>query len=105
VYKDFKYGLKYGLIFLIGAVAMGFIYGLIGGVIFQPILFSIAAVGIFSSINFIFSVVSLFVGLALYIVGKNPAVICKYFTISFAFMLVYLIFFLIVKLLPYSPFS
>ncbi len=105
MYKDFKYGLKYGLIFLVGAVAMGFIYGLIGGVILQPILFSIAAVGIFSSINFIFSVVSLFVGLALYIAGKNPVVICKYVTISFAFMLVYLIFFLIVKLLPHSPFS
>ena len=57
MYKDFKYGLKYGLIFLIGAVAMGFIYGLIGGVIFQPILFSIAAVGVFSSINFIFSII------------------------------------------------
>ena len=51
------------------------------GVIFQPILFSIAAVGIFSSINFIFSVVSLFVGLALYIAGKNPVAVI--FVISY----------------------
>ena len=43
---------------------------------------------------FIFSVVLLIVGLALYIAGKNLVVSCKYVTISFAFMLVYLIIFL-----------
>jgi len=98
----FSLGIRYALWFIAVAAAMGVLYGLIGGVIIYPAIISVIIVGIFATINFVLSLLTVIPMLILRLLGKRPNTLIRYFSFSLAFFLVFLPFFALVKVLPLS---
>ena len=96
--QQFYRGLKYSLLFVAVGAVMGAIYGLFGGRVISPVIFSITLTGIFVVLNF-------FVALVLGILNFFPALfrrgsagIARYFALSSAFLVVYMLFFAFFRL-------
>ena len=98
---QFKRGIKYGLIFMLFAIIMGFMYGIIGGQILRPTLAFITIIGIFASINFAFAMLAL---VPFLIWKKKRRILRKYIGISFGFVVVYFPLFILLKLIPMRVF-
>ncbi|MEM6806744.1 MAG: hypothetical protein AAF696_35410 [Bacteroidota bacterium] len=90
-------GIKYALIFAGIAALMGVIYGAISGIVFVPALFSVTMVGIFATLNFIVALFVFLINLILMIFKKHSAQINRYFGLSLGFIIIYLSFFLLLK--------
>lgn len=105
MFKSFKTGLKYALMFMVVAASMGFVYGAFGGVVLAPMLFAITVVGIFSCMNFVIAL--LVAGIPLLFISilkKRAPKLVRYFAISLSFFVVYLPFFALLKVLPTKVF-
>ena len=98
---QFKRGIKYGLIFMLFAIIMGFMYGIFGGQIFRPIVAFITIIGIFAIINFAFTVLAL---VPFFFWKKKRSFLGKYIGISLGFIVVYFPLFILIKLIPMRVF-
>lgn len=100
-----KLGIRYAMIFMLIAAAMGFIFGIFGGVILQPMLFSIVIVGIVVCMNFVISLIIVPLPMLLgKILKKKTNDIVRYFALSLGFFIVYFPVFVILRLLPFAVF-
>lgn len=95
--SHFIRGSKYALYFMVVAALMGFIYGAIGGIWIAPAFVSVSYVGIFVVINFVFALILGMLNLLPGIFGKGSQRLFRYFTFSLAFLLVFLVYFAILK--------
>lgn len=99
-----KNGLRYALIFLLVSAAMGLVYGLFGGILWQSALFSVTTVGLFAVINFAVACL-VAVPLVPYRAWRGGAAwFVRYFGYSLAFVLVFFPVFVFIELLPVGPF-
>ena len=102
--RHFFKGLKYAVIFLFVSAVMGLVYGAFGFVIWQTMLFSILLVGLLVAFNSILALalsIPLFVSL---IFIKRRVEVQRYLCYSLAFFLVFIPFFILLKVLPFSVF-
>lgn len=83
---------------------MGFLYGLIAGIVVQPMLFAIVVSGVTVMINFAISVLLWILRLIFYTFGKQSEQINRYLLYSLAFALIYFPFFVILKWVNISIF-
>ncbi|PWJ43222.1 hypothetical protein BC781_102771 [Sediminitomix flava] len=102
--NQYKLGLKYGLIFMLIAASMGFLYGLLSGVILQPMFFAVVIVGVFVSINFSISLVSIIPWIIMRLSRKKAHLLQRYISISLAFFTVFFPIFIFLKLFPINIF-
>lgn len=91
----FKYflgkGLRYAVYFLGISLAVGFLYGLIGGKVVSPLIFLIAYAGIIVILNFLIALITLlFQCIFLLPFKKGSRIIYKYVAYSLGFLLVFL---------------
>lgn len=97
-----KRGLKYGMVFMAVSAVMGFLYGLFGGLFLQPALVAFTCVGVFAAIFFILSLIALVPALLMKLAGVSISKYLIFLGISIGFVLVYLPFFILIKMLPYT---
>ncbi|MEM7660323.1 MAG: hypothetical protein AAF399_29730 [Bacteroidota bacterium] len=100
----FRRGLIYALYFMLIAAVMGAVYGLISGVILQPALFSVAMVGVFVSVNAVIALLLALPMLGFRIFGRKMVAGERYLTFSLAFLVVFLPYFAVLKVLPFAVF-
>ncbi|GAB3793816.1 hypothetical protein GCM10028819_06080 [Spirosoma humi] len=93
-----KAGIRYALFFLIIAFAMGVLFGLFGGLLFQPGLFATSLVGIFCLMNFPFALLAALINLILAAFKRSLQPVYRYFGLSLGFAVVYLLYFYVLHL-------
>jgi len=87
----FKKGIRYALLLLVAAFVAGALYGLISGIIIQPALFAVLYTGICIIVNFIIALLVFIVNLLFFAPFKrSKRNTFKYFSLSLAFVLVFL---------------
>jgi len=87
----FKKGIRYALLLLAAAFAAGALYGLISEIIIQPALFSVLYTGICIIVNFIIALLVFIINLLFFAPFKrSKRNTFKYFSVSLAFVLVFL---------------
>lgn len=87
----FKKGIRYALLLLLAAFIAGALYGMVSGIIIQPALFSALYTGICVTVNFIIALLALLVNLIFLAPFKlSKRNVFKYFSLSLAFVLVFL---------------
>lgn len=95
---QFYRGLKYSLLFVAVGAAMGAIYGLFGGRVISPMVFSITLTGIFVVLNFFIALVLGILNFFPALFRRGSASIARYFALSSAFLVIYLLFFAFFRL-------
>jgi uncharacterized iron-regulated membrane protein len=90
-WKHLKQGLRYALWTLLIIMVMGVLYGVLSGIVVQPAVFGIAYTTVFVIINFIIALVC-FVFNVLFLAPfrKGKAILVKFFSLSFGFLIVFL---------------
>jgi hypothetical protein len=101
---NFINGTKYALFFVAVGASMGFLYGIWSGIVYGPMVFAISLTGIFVVLNFPFALILFILNLFPAMFRKASPQLNRYFIYSLAFLLVYLIFFLLFKFLGLKPF-
>lgn len=87
----FKKGFKYALMLLAAAFLSGALYGVISGIVLQPGFFAVLYAGISITVNFVIALlVTIIVLIFLAPFKKGGRSVYKYFSISLAFLLVFL---------------
>lgn len=87
----FKKGIKYALLLLVCSFLAGTLYGMISGVVIQPALFAVLYTGISIFVNFIIATLVFIFNLLFFMPFKrSKKSIIKYFTLSFAFLIIFL---------------
>lgn len=99
-----KLGIRYALYFLGIGFMMGAVYGVFGGLVFQPALFASSLIGIFCLMNFPISVLAMLVNLLLAMFRKSSRPIYRYAGLSLGFALVFLLYFYILHLVHINIF-
>jgi hypothetical protein len=79
---------------------MGFVYGLFGGVIVVPVVFSVTAVGLFVAINSVVALLLVPVLLAVRACGRGARVLWRYVKYSLAFAIVFAPVFILIEWWP-----
>ncbi|ANI88557.1 hypothetical protein A9P82_04155 [Arachidicoccus ginsenosidimutans] len=96
IFKNCKNGLKYALWFAFISAVMGMLYGLLSGIVLQPAVFIIVYSAVLVLLNFIVAFCVLFVSIiVLAPFKKNIRFAIRYFLLSFAFLVVYGILYLL----------
>jgi hypothetical protein len=90
-------GIKFGFYFLLISFLMGILYGVFAGIPLQTGKVAAILVGVFVTINFIFSLLAMLPMIAGLILGKKGFLL-RYFGLSSGFMIVFIIYFLLLKL-------
>ncbi|WP_234736657.1 hypothetical protein [Tellurirhabdus bombi] len=88
-----KSGIRYALYFMAVGFVMGAIYGVFGGLIFEPALFATSLIGVFCIVNFLVAIPAVTLNLVLAVFKKSSRPIYRYFGLSLGFAIVYLLFF------------
>ncbi len=98
-------GLKYGSIVLFLSGLFGFLFGVFGGQFLKPAIVSMTHIGLFVVVNFIISVFLWLPTAVLFALKKSVRPLIKYIGISFGFIVVFVPYLLLVRYLPYNPFT
>lgn len=103
--KNYKSGLKYGFIFMGASGLMGALYGIWSGIVFEPAVFAITIVGVFVAMNFSVSLLACIPwGIGRIVSKNNLSLLSKYIGLSFGFFTVFFPYFILLKLIPFTPF-
>ncbi|GAA4822548.1 hypothetical protein [Algivirga pacifica] len=100
---QFGKSLRYAFYFLVVSGVMGLIYGAFG-LTWNPLFVMIAIVGIFVVINFMIATLLVIPNGLLSLFGKGNAVLFRYFRHSLAFVMVFLAYFLFLKIFELKVF-
>lgn len=90
-------GCKYALLFVGVSAVMGALYGLFGGRLVSPMIFAITLTGIFVVLNFIVALAVGVVNLLFILFNQRNNAMMRYAALSSGFLIVYLLFFAILK--------
>ena len=101
---QFKSGLRYALYFMAISFVMGSIYGVFGGLLIEPALFTTSLVGMFCILNFIFAIIAAFINSIFFIFKKGIKSVFRYFGLSLGFALVFISYFYFLHLFKIEVF-
>lgn len=101
---DFIAGLKYALLFMGVSAIMGMIYGLFGLTIISPMFFAVALVAIFVILNFPFALIAFVLNIFPSFFKQGSRAVYRYFAYSFAFLIVFMLYFTAIKFSGVEPF-
>lgn len=92
-----KQGFIYALYVYLGAIIMGAIYGMFGLIFIGPSIFAASLVGIVVILNFPIAFVIWVINVILHMFTKHSNVVYRYFKYSFAFFVLFMVHFSIIK--------
>jgi hypothetical protein len=97
-------GIRYAFLFIMLGAVMGAIFGIWSGIVYGPAVFAVSLTGLFVVLNFPISLLLFLLNLLPQLAKKGSSQLNRYFIYSSAFLLVYMLFFFLFKLLDLRPF-
>ena len=101
---QFLAGLRYAALFLLISALMGMLYGIFGGLLVSAAIIGVTMTGIFVVLNFPVAVLFFIGGIFPVLFGGSNRAGFRYFALSLAFLLVFMLFFGLLKISGLQPF-